>query len=302
MGSPGKTHRTPAGSQALSGVGRRGPGTTPARGCDLGGARLPLPSRFQPPMDNIAHALVGAALGRAVADRTVRAAALMGAIAGNAPDWVAIVDPFFWVVPLVALAWGARRHWAPALAFLVALLGFVSLVLWRRDVVAGWVRVTVIAAALAAVVGWTRHWFGVAGRRRAAAAGVLVLTAYAAANAAASVAVKHNARGAAIARFGPAPEWAALTLVGRPFRWELLAASADSVAGPGWTLPRHLDQTAVRAALATPQGHAIAQFARFLAAQVDSSGTSVRVSLWDVRYHRPGAGAAGWAAVQVRVP
>ncbi len=354
-------------------------------------------------MDNIAHALVGAALGRAVADRTVRAAALMGAIAGNAPDWaellvtpgawtpragvsylvyhrgithsllgaaveivvltalggailtwwarrrgeaapawrwiaacvattvlshlyldwqgsyglrpflpwsarwyyadwVAIVDPFFWVVPLVALAWGARRHWAPALAFLVALLGFVTLVLWRRDVVAGWVRVTVIAAALAAVVGWTRHWFGVAGRRRAAAAGVLVLAAYAAANAAASVAVKHSARGAAIARFGPAPEWAALTLVGRPFRWELLAASADSVAGPGWTLPRHLDQTAVRAALATPQGHAIAQFARFLAAQVDSSGTSVRVSLWDVRYHRPGAGAAGWAAVQVRVP
>src|SRR6266852_6489264 len=217
-------------------------------------------------------------------------------------DWVAIVDPFFWVVPLVALAWGARRHWAPALAFLVALLGFVTLVLWRRDVVAGWVRVTVIAAALAAVVGWTRHWFGVAGRRRAAAAGVLVLAAYAAANAAVSVAVKHSARGAAIARFGPAPEWAALTLVGRPFRWELLAASADSVAGPGWTLPRHLDHPAVRAALATPQGHAIAQFARFLAAQVDSSGTSVRVSLWDVRYHRPGAGAAGWAAVQVRVP
>jgi len=28
----------------------------------------------------------------------------------------------------------------------------------------------------------------------------------------------------------------------------------------------------------------------------------VRVSLWDVRFHRPGAGAAGWAAVQVRVP
>src|SRR2546430_2346642 len=45
-------------------------------------------------------------------------------------DWVAIVDPFFWVVPLVALAWGARRHWAPALAYLVTLLGVTTLVSW----------------------------------------------------------------------------------------------------------------------------------------------------------------------------
>src|SRR2546425_3870069 len=41
------------------------------------------------------------------------------------------------------------------------------------------------------------------------------------------------------------------------------------------------------------------QFARFLAAAVDSSGGGVRVSLWDVRYHGPGSGAAGWANVQV---
>src|SRR5438445_8808834 len=167
-------------------------------------------------MDNLAHTLVGAALGRAVAGRELPAAGWVGAIAGNAPDWaelllkptswapraggeylvyhrgithsfvgaaveivaltglvglvmrlwarragptpppwrwvaacvtasvashlyldwqgsyglrpflpwsapwyyadwVAIVDPFFWTVPLVALAWGAHRHWAPAL-------------------------------------------------------------------------------------------------------------------------------------------------------------------------------------------
>jgi hypothetical protein len=130
---------------------------------------------------------------------------------------------------------------------------------------------------------------------------VLVLAAYAATNALASVPARHAARRAATARFGPAAQWAALTIVGRPFHWELLAASADSIAGPGWTLARHLDHPAVRAALATPQGHAIAQFARFLAAQVDTSGSGVRVSLWDVRYHRPGSGAPGWAAVQVRV-
>src|SRR2546425_9079982 len=28
-------------------------------------------------------------------------------------DAVAIVDPFFWLVPLVALGWGGRRHWRP---------------------------------------------------------------------------------------------------------------------------------------------------------------------------------------------
>src|SRR6185436_19335278 len=38
-------------------------------------------------MDNLAHALVGAALGRAVADRHVPRAATIGIVAANAPDW-----------------------------------------------------------------------------------------------------------------------------------------------------------------------------------------------------------------------
>src|SRR2546425_4351210 len=81
-------------------------------------------------------------------------------------DWVAIVDPFFWVVPLVALAWGARRHWAPALAYLVTLLGITTLLLWRgHDLVVWWVRLALVGCAAAGVVGWTRHWFGVAGPR-----------------------------------------------------------------------------------------------------------------------------------------
>src|SRR6266568_3210177 len=293
-------------------------------------------------MDNLAHTLVGAALGRAVADRRVPAAGWIGAIAGNAPDWcellvsppawggaprsgpaylvyhrgithsflgaaveivaltalvglilrwgtrgdpsprppwrwialciavtvashlyldwqgsyglrpflpwnarwyygdwVAIVDPFFWVVPLVALAWGARRHWAPALAYLVTLLGVTTLVLWRgHDLVVWWVRLALVGCA-------------------------------------------------------------ALTIVGRPFRWEALSASPDSVAGQGWAVARHLDHPAVRAALITSQGRAIAQFARFLAAAVDSTNGGIRVSLWDVRYHTPGSGADGWATVQV---
>src|SRR5256884_6439457 len=56
-------------------------------------------------------------------------------------DWVAIVDPFFWVVPLVALAWGARRHWGPALVYLIALVGVTTLVLWRgHELLGGWGR------------------------------------------------------------------------------------------------------------------------------------------------------------------
>ena len=215
-------------------------------------------------------------------------------------DWVAIVDPFFWVVPLVALAWGARRHWAPALAYLVTLLGVTTLVLWGgHDLVVWWVRLAMVGCAAAGVVGWTRHWFGVAGQRRAAAYGLVVLAAYAAANAGASLVAKAQIRAAASQRFGPDARWAPLTIVGRPFRWEGLSASPDSVAGRGWAVARHLDHPAVRAALITPQGRAIAQFARFLAAAVDSGNGGVRVSLWDVRYHAPGSGADGWATVQV---
>jgi len=40
-----------------------------------------------PAMDNLAHTLVGAALGRAVAGHRVPRAALLGAVASNAPDW-----------------------------------------------------------------------------------------------------------------------------------------------------------------------------------------------------------------------
>jgi inner membrane protein len=352
-------------------------------------------------MDNLAHALVGAVLGRAVADRKVPAAGWIGAIAGNAPDWselllypgagppragpaylvyhrgithslfgaaieiaaltalvglglrwwrrgdaaarppwrsiaacvavtvashlyldwqgsyglrpflpwsarwyygdwVAIVDPFFWIVPLVALAWGAPRHWRPALGYLLALGGVSTLVLWGgRSIVVPWVRLAVVVLALVCVVGWTRHWFGVAGRRRAAAAAVLVLTGYAAAHAATSVVVQQHTRAAAIRRFGPGATFAALTVVGHPFHWEPVAVSADSVAGPDWAVARHLDAPAVRRALATPQGQTIAQFARLLVADVDSTGGGLRVSLRDARFHPTARSSSNWTTVVV---
>src|SRR3989454_1496263 len=160
-------------------------------------------------------------------------------------DWVAIVDPFFWVVPLVALAWGARRHWAPALAYLLALVGVTTLVLWRgNDLVAWWVQLGIVGCAAAGVVGWMRHWFGVAGRRRAAGDGLGVLVADAAATAGGGGAAKAQARAAAEQRLGPAARWAALPVVGRPFRWEAPSPATGDVAGRGWAVARHLDHPA----------------------------------------------------------
>src|SRR2546422_7695696 len=222
-------------------------------------------------MDNLAHTLIGAALGRAGASRELPAAGWIGAIAGNAPDWaelllkpgswapraggeylvyhrgithsfvggaveivtltslvglvlrvwagrrgvspppwrwvaacvtatvashlyldwqgsygvrsflpwgaqwyyadwVAIVDPFFWVVPLVALAWGARRHWVPALVYLIALVGVTTLVLWRgRDLAVWGGGVGGLGCAAAGGVGWAGRWVGGARRRPRAA-------------------------------------------------------------------------------------------------------------------------------------
>src|SRR2546422_9483554 len=295
-------------------------------------------------MDNLAHTLVGAALGRAVADRKVPAAGWIGAIAGNAPDWsellvspgawggapgsapaylvyhrgithsfvgavieivvltglvgliltwrtradagarppwrwiavcvaaavashlyldwqgsyglrpflpwsgrwyygdwVAIVDPFFWLVPLGALLWGERRHWWPALVGVLTLTGIALIVFLARGAsVAAWLRVATGVLCVVTALGCERHWFGVAGRRRAAAYALLALAGYAAASGAASLPAKAGAREAAQQRFGPEAEWAALTIVGRPFGWQPIYASRDTVAGPGWAAPRHL--------------------------------------------------------------
>jgi membrane-bound metal-dependent hydrolase YbcI (DUF457 family) len=351
-------------------------------------------------MDNLAHALVGAALGRAVADRHVPRAALIGIVAANAPDlselliglpgtradylvlhrgithsligaaveivaltvligagwrvarwilrgygravavpawgwlvagigaavvshlfmdwqgsygwrpflpwngtwyyldWVAIVDPFFWLVPLVALAWGAERHWTPLAAALVV-GGTITFFLVRaHDLVATWVLVVYALTCVVAAVGWIGYWFGPVGRRHAAALALLLLAVYAGAQAVVAASRKQEIRQVAERRFGPRASWAALTNVGRPFSWEAIYASADTVAGDDWRLPRHLRAREVQRAITqTPEGRAMTQFARFLAAEVDTS--SATIYLWDARFAR--GSREGWAVVKVRM-
>lgn len=350
-------------------------------------------------MDNLAHAVVGAALGRAVAGRKVPAAGWIGAIAANAPDWaefflgfrpfrgsvayysmhrgithsllgaavetvaitasmwilfavlerrgvlrpvpldllaalvaltvashlymdwqgsyglrpflpwsdrwyyadwVAIVDPLFWLIPLVGLAWGAERHWRDLSPFvLVALL--IGWAVTAAAGVAAWLRWICLAIVALGAVGWVRHWFGVAGRRAAASWSLVALATYAGAQALASEPVKTAVRREAMARFGPGATWAALTRVGTPFEWEPIYASSDTVAGPGWSLPRHLNDAEVRQALRDSEGgRALRGFARFLAAEVDSSPSGVVVTLRDTRYAR--SGSRGWGVVTVPLP
>ena len=351
-------------------------------------------------MDNLAHALVGAALMRAVADRHVPRAALIGIVAANTPDlselaiglpgpradylvlhrgithsligaaveivgltlligagwrvarwilsrhgravavpawgwlaagigaavlshlymdwqgsygwrpflpwsgtwyyldWVAIVDPFFWLVPLVALAWGAERHWTPLAAALVV-GGTITVFLVRaHDLVAAWVFVVYGMVCVVAVIGWIGYWFGPVGRQRAAALALLLLVVYAGAQGVVATGRKREIRQVAERRFGARASWAALTNVGRPFTWEAIYASADTVAGDDWQLPRHLRAGEVQRAITqTHEGRAMAQFARFLAAEVDT--TSATIYLRDARYAR--AGRDGWAVVKVRM-
>jgi inner membrane protein len=347
-------------------------------------------------MDNLAHALVGAALGRAAARGRVPQAALIGAVAANAPDWsefligfrgrridyysmhrgithsflgaaieiaaltlvvglgaiwwarrrgtpgpqwrwltlcvgatvlshlmmdwqgsyglrpflpwsgrwyygdwVAIVDPFYWLVPLIALAWGARRHWQPALLY-GAIAAFATLVLLNHlTEVAAWVTAVFAGMLLVAGIGWTRHWVGVVESRRAAAVAVLLLCVYSAASGIVAHFAKATVERTAAARFGPGAQWAALTVVGRPLSWEPIYASDDSVAGNGWAVARHLRDPSVQSALRTNEGRAMGQFARFLVAEVDPGPTGTVVVLRDARYAR--RGRIGWAVVSIRM-
>jgi hypothetical protein len=77
-----------------------------------------------------------------------------------------------------------------------------------------------------------------------------------------------------------------------------MAASSDSVADATRVWARHLDDPDVLAALRiSRRAQALAGFARFLAAEVDSGARPVVVTLRDIRFARPPS--SGWAVVTV---
>ena len=348
-------------------------------------------------MDNIAHTLVGAALGRAIGDSRVPAPALLGAIAANAPDyteflpgmpplwgsrlamtahrgithsligagvqatvfmvvtglcmlpssrrenravpwktlvtlftaalashllmdwlgsyglrpflpwsnqryyadWVGIVDPFFWLVPIVFLTWGQVRRWPWALGGGIVTLGLAGIVLFASfffdRAVARWVDVLTLALLVVGVVGWHRHWFAPGARRAAAATALLLLGLYTGAQAVTELVRKHQLGIEARERFGPHATYALFTRPGFPFTWDPVMGGADSVAGPGWSAPRHLDVPVVRQVLHTPEGVAILAFDRFVTAEVDSTRRPPVVYLRETR--QPPRGRRGFGIV-----
>ena len=214
-------------------------------------------------------------------------------------DWVAIADPLFWLVPLVALAWGAERHWrdlTPIVLIAALVLGLVF-----THAAAAWLRLTCIALVLVGALGWMHSWFGWSRRRLAAALSLVILALYATAQAGASIPVRTVARIEATRRFGAGAQWATLTTVGYPFTWTTIIASRDTVAGASGAWPRHLADAAVREAVRlSPAAQALQGFARFFAAEVDSASRATRVTLRDVRYAP--SPSDGWAVVTVLLP
>jgi len=266
----------------------------------------------------ITHSLVGAAGQIAVLTLAVGGATTWWARRQGraAPSWR-------WILALIAatvsshlvmdwqgsyglrpfLPWSDRWYYGDWVAvrllfFATALAGCNGVVLSYAEA-ASWLGLACVAVSLAGLAGWTRPQVGPGARRAIATGACALLVIYTMAQAVASIPVKRATRAAAERRFGAGAQWATLTDVGRPFDWEPVVASRDTVAGPDWALARHLDDPRVRAALATERGQAIAAFARFLVADVDSSGTGVTVFLRDARYAR--TGRRGWAAVTVRL-
>jgi len=210
-------------------------------------------------------------------------------------DWVAIVDPFSgwyrsWRSRGARAATGkprwctSPRSWASRFSWCgAATISSCGGCVWRRS------------CSPRRRVGWMRHWFGVAGR--AAPRGMGWSCSRPTSRACRGERpVKAQIRAVAIQRFDPMPRgrrsrsWGARSL-GSGLR--VAGQRRGTGMGRGST-PRH---RAVRAALLTPQGRAIAQFARFLAAAVDSSGGGgARVAV-GCALPRARVGAAGWANV-----
>jgi hypothetical protein len=213
-------------------------------------------------------------------------------------DWVAIADLLFWVVPLIGLAWGTPRHWIPLTAIL-AVGAVITFVVSRNvSVVAPWVLFVFAMLCLLGVIGWVRYWFGPVARQRSATLALLLLALYAGTQGIVAQHRKAEIHEQALQRFGAGATWAALTNVGAPFTWEPICASADTVAGDGWQQPRNLKLPPVRRAIdSTADGRAMADFARFLTAEVDT--TTKTIYLRDARYARSARG--GWAVVSVKM-
>lgn len=233
-------------------------------------------------------------------------------------DWIAIVDPWLWLVPGVVLFWVSGRGPRPTVAWgvLAAALTAAVALSGRAPawIVAGW-----LAGLALAVVGAVRR-FGRRGPVLAwGALGFVVLYSI-------GTAVAHrSALEAAEARFGrdPSSTLAAIPTPGDPLTWRVVEYGPDSVhvavltlgagragdaggAGRGERrvrslggFPLGLDTPAAAAALETEAGRSMMSFARFPFAETAPRPEGAVVYLRDARYAL--TEREGWGVMPIAV-
>lgn len=221
-------------------------------------------------------------------------------------DWIAIVDPWLWLVPGVALFWLTARDLLGRVAWGAAAAALSAAVLLSGQ--AGWMSALWLGGLAVGVAG---GWLRVrrSGERVAWAALALVVAYWGAAGLA-----HRSVAASARAALAPSPsaELAAIPTPGDPSTWRVVEYARDSVTVGVWELgddrgslvlgrkPLGLDDPAARAALATDAGRAMRIFARFLFAETAQRPNGTVVYLRDARYALEER--TGWGVMPIVVP
>src|SRR5262245_25406575 len=103
-------------------------------------------------MDNLAHSLIGAAVGRAVGGDRVPYPAVLGAIAANAPDWTEAFTGWPWPGALYLTEHRGITHALIGCAVQIVVLTLLvgGGLAWRRGRDAPWLAVLALIAAAVA--------------------------------------------------------------------------------------------------------------------------------------------------------
>lgn len=221
-------------------------------------------------------------------------------------DWLAIIDPWMWLVPGLFLYWDTastpRRHLAWALG--AGALTAVILASGATSTFVRWVWLSSLPVAAIVVSFRSRRW-----RRRLARVPLVLIPIYLY-----WAAGQHDAALERVEDYAPAGHQAAvLPIPGQPGSWRLVYYGADSVylgrtgtGGPGDVIPdlqRHpvnLQHPAVRAASDLPAVRALLGFARFPFARIEERPDGWLVRLIDARY--AWEGDETWGVATARIP
>lgn len=221
-------------------------------------------------------------------------------------DWVAIVDPWLWLVPGVALFWLTANDLWSRVAWGVLAMALTAPVL-LSGLAPTWAMALWLAGLGVALAGarWGARRLGA----KAAWAALVFVVAYWGVSAFAHRSAVRAARG--WLQPDADTRLAAIPTPGDPATWRIVEYAPDSVTVAmlplrGGSLsvlgrrPLGLDDPAAQAALATEGGRAMRVFARFPFAEVAARSDGVVVYLRDARYALEER--VGWGVMPIVVP